>query len=214
MMVREPYTSQVELFEVEVERDIDNSYVNEQEDEDELIAQAMVALPVIAKRLFASLIEHPFASGLPHSQIKAMGHLFKHSPSTLSEVADALGVSLPTASELIERLVEEGMVSRDTNPADRRKVVLALTPRAREMGQQIHAIRRAQIRAVMDRLEPDERPVFVKSIQALADVLMADVQSLPGCLFETGHAQPQATQTAGVASPSQTITGEGRSLEG
>jgi DNA-binding MarR family transcriptional regulator len=183
-------------------------------DEDDLIAQAMVALPVIAKRLFASLIEHPFASGRPHSQIKAMGHLFNHSPATLSEVADALGVSLPTASELIERLVEEGIVSRDTNPLDRRKVVLALTPKAREMGQQIHEIRRAQIRAVMDRLEPDERPVFVKSLLALADVLMADVQSLPGCLFETVQAQPREVQTQASGAASQTITGGGRSLEG
>jgi DNA-binding MarR family transcriptional regulator len=199
-LLRRPYTSQVELIGTETE--IETSDINE----DELIDRALTALPIIGKRLFASLIEHPFAKGRPHSQIKAMGHLFKHSPATLSEVAQALGVTLPTASELIDRLVEEDIVSRDINPSDRRKVVLELTPQAREMGQQIHDMRRMQLRAVMDRLEPDERPVFVKSLLALADVLLSDVQDLPGCPCGTGV--PNATVAAGIAT--QINTGEGR----
>jgi DNA-binding MarR family transcriptional regulator len=185
-----------------LEYEIETSDMNE----DELIDRALPALPIIGKRLFASLIEHPFAKARPHSQIKAMGHLFNHSPATLSEVAEALGISLPTASELIDRLVEEGIVSRDINPSDRRKVVLGLTPHAREMGHQIHEMRRAHLRAVMDRLEPEERPVFVKSLLALADVLTSDVQDLPGCLSETA----QTHEPLAAATVPQTTTGEGR----
>lgn len=54
--------------------------------------------------------------------------LLKDSPgSSLSDVADFLGVSKPTASSLVERMVQRGLVVREDDPNERRCVVLSLT---------------------------------------------------------------------------------------
>jgi DNA-binding MarR family transcriptional regulator len=48
-------------------------------------------------------------------------------PIRLTELADLLGVSPPTASRAVDALVEHGFVTRVPDPADRRAVLLTLT---------------------------------------------------------------------------------------
>ena len=48
--------------------------------------------------------------------------------ASLSALAEHLGVSRPTASVLVDRLVQWGLVARGTDPAERRRAVLRLTP--------------------------------------------------------------------------------------
>lgn len=146
--------------------------------EDDLVRQVMEALPVIGRRLFASMSGHPVNVGRPLGQVKALAYLYHSGPRTVKDVARFLDVAMPTASELVDRLVDEGLVERTVNPADRRQVLLDLAPQAREVGQEIHAMRLAQIRAAMDLLEPEERAVFAKSLQALATVLERDAHTL------------------------------------
>ena len=46
----------------------------------------------------------------------------------MAELVARLGVSLSTVSGLVDRLVDQGLVSRHHDPADRRQVVVAATP--------------------------------------------------------------------------------------
>ncbi len=49
---------------------------------------------------------------------------------TLSGLADNLGVSSPSASVMVDRLVERGMLIRERSTQDRRKVIIGLSPEA------------------------------------------------------------------------------------
>jgi DNA-binding MarR family transcriptional regulator len=60
-------------------------------------------------------------------------------------------------------------------------VLVELTPKARAFGDRVHALKHAQLRAVMDTLEPHERPAFVRGLEALAHVLRLEPSALPGC---------------------------------
>ena len=46
----------------------------------------------------------------------------------MSEIVHRLGVSLSTISGLVDRVVDHGLATRREDPADRRQVVVALTP--------------------------------------------------------------------------------------
>jgi DNA-binding MarR family transcriptional regulator len=118
--------------------------------------------------------------GCTLGQMKVMGHLFHYGQGTISEVASAIGVSLPTASEVVEQLDEKGWVERKANPADRRQVVITLTPEARAIAEEIYEIRREQVRAALAKLPPAERPIFVQSLRVLVDVLGESVSVLAG----------------------------------
>jgi DNA-binding MarR family transcriptional regulator len=147
-------------------------------DEEDLIEQALVLLPEIGRSLFASLTRHPVMEGRPLQQIKTLGYLYRHGPCPVGEVAGLLGVSMPTASQLVDRLAEEGAVERAVNPDDRRQVLVDLAPHARQVGADIHAMRHAQVRAALDLLPPAERPIFVRSLAALAAALRLDPHEL------------------------------------
>ncbi len=143
-------------------------------DEETLIERVHEVLPEIGRRLYALVAEHPKVAGRPLGQIKAMLYLYRQGHCTVGELAAKVGVSMPAASELIDRLVDDGFVEREVNPADRRQVLLGLTPRARSYGAEIHALRRAQIQATLDRLLPEEREAFVRGLTVLAEVLGED----------------------------------------
>jgi DNA-binding MarR family transcriptional regulator len=136
-----------------------------------LVEEATELFPKIGKLFYAGIMNQLQLRGCTLGQMKVMGHLFHYGRGTISEVAASVGISLPTASELVEQLDEKGWVERASNPADRRQVLLELTPDARAVAEEMHEIRRGQMRAALMRLAPEERPLFVRSLRVLADVL-------------------------------------------
>jgi DNA-binding MarR family transcriptional regulator len=64
------------------------------------------------------------------SQLHALHVIHDHGPATVSELAAALGVSPPSASAMVDRLVEKGLLSREPSRTDRRKVLVSISPEA------------------------------------------------------------------------------------
>ena len=66
-------------------------------------------------------------------QLKVASILFLNSPSRMSAIASYLGVSLATMTGIVDRLVERGIVLRQSQPGDRRVVLCSLS----EKGQRL-----------------------------------------------------------------------------
>ncbi len=66
-------------------------------------------------------------------QIKIVLLLFLNGPSRMSVIASSLGVTLPTATGFVDRLVERDIVFRENDPDDRRVVVCHLTKNGERM---------------------------------------------------------------------------------
>jgi DNA-binding MarR family transcriptional regulator len=86
---------------------------------------------------------------------------------TVGEIAAALSCSMPAASELVDRLVDAGHLLRASDPADRRRVLIAPTPASQRISAHLRELREAQVRYALDQLEPEERSTFIKSLEAL-----------------------------------------------
>ncbi|MGH2560247.1 MAG: MarR family winged helix-turn-helix transcriptional regulator [Thermomicrobiales bacterium] len=145
---------------------------------DILIDEATELLPRVSKLMHAAMACYPHMANRTFAQKRALAQLYHSSGSSLGELAQAVGLSMPAASEMIDRLVEEGLVARAVNPADRRQVIVELTATARTIGDEIRVIHRAQVQAALDRMAPEERPVFVRSLRALAEALHDSVDTL------------------------------------
>ena len=57
--------------------------------------------------------------------------VFVESPPKMREIAEAVGLSLPSASSIIDRLEETGLVKRSHDKDDRRVVLVNLTKKGR-----------------------------------------------------------------------------------
>jgi DNA-binding MarR family transcriptional regulator len=64
---------------------------------------------------------------LTMAQFRALAFLYRRRDCSVSVLADHLGVTLPTASALVARLVRRGLATRTTNMMNRRQAMLRLT---------------------------------------------------------------------------------------
>jgi MarR family transcriptional regulator for hemolysin len=64
-------------------------------------------------------------------QFRALVFVSGNGDASLSALAEHLGLSLPTASRMVDLLVRRGLLERHVDAADRRRVALALTARGR-----------------------------------------------------------------------------------
>ena len=93
-------------------------------------------------------------------QFRALAFLDRHPGASLSQVAEHLGVTRPTASALTERLVQRNLVSRTENPQERRHVILTLTDDGNYHLQQTRAMTRAKVADLLASL-PEEQLITV-----------------------------------------------------
>lgn len=156
--------------------------------DDTLIDATMQAVHQIARSVWALSSSHPVLADRSPAQIRALGFLSRSKEQTVGELADLMGVTISTASGLVDKLVDNGLVERSTNPDDRRQVLIRLAPPAIEMHAQIKEIRRRQVLSAVDSLDANQRDLFVKSIQAIAKALA-----------DTNPADPDEVGIAGAA---------------
>ncbi|WP_162804613.1 MarR family winged helix-turn-helix transcriptional regulator [Tritonibacter mobilis] len=84
---------------------------------------------------------------------------------TLSDVARALRVETATLSSLAVRMERDGLLIRQPSPKDKRAMLLCLTPRARELGQQAELIANVELADVTYGLSEPEQIQLVKSLE-------------------------------------------------
>jgi len=85
----------------------------------------------------------------------------------VGEVARSLGVTLPTVTAVMDKLVERGLVRRAEDRLDRRQHVCRLTSSGQELIHRLMAGRRAFTTSLLDHLEADELASFLLGMQTL-----------------------------------------------
>ena len=136
-----------------------------------IVEEVVELMPAIGRGLYATLMDDPEIGGITLPQVKALIYLYNNGERSMSELASGLAVSLPSASELVDRLIDRGLVGKSIDPADRRRVLIALTDPAIAYGRRIHDLRRAQARAALDAIPEEDQACFLRSIRALAAAL-------------------------------------------
>ena len=155
---------------------------NNRTDAERFVEAGMDLLPVIAKALFSAISDLGNDFGLTPAQVKVLLQLGTRQQMTVGEIATALSCSMPSASELVDRLVDAGHLVRASDPTDRRRVLIAPTPASRQISAHLRELREAQVRYALDQLEPEERPIFIKSLEALVSGLTHSRQASANAL--------------------------------
>lgn len=92
-------------------------------------------------------------------------------PHTNRQLAQAAGVSAPTATRMIDVLLQNELVTRVADPSDRRAVLISLTNEGRRALATKVAEYEAVRRRIAEGLEPGERVVAAGLLRHLAEVM-------------------------------------------
>ncbi|MGW1835727.1 MarR family winged helix-turn-helix transcriptional regulator [Streptomyces sp. BBFR2] len=103
-------------------------------------------------------------NGLTARHGAVLPQLLACGPLTVGEIARRLHISLPTASELVGALNRAGMVTRTEDPANRRRVLVALADAYRPALETFVAHRSESLLRALDALTPEERAGFLAGL--------------------------------------------------
>ena len=116
-------------------------------------------------------------SDLTPRMLGVLHHLSAGGPLTLGELATHLGLSKATATELVTRIQQRGLVDRMRDERDRRRVYVWLTDRGRQRADS-HArvLADDELLAAVDRMTLADRASLINGLRAL--LAAADAKEL------------------------------------
>ena len=106
--------------------------------------------------------------GLSVVQLRALTVLRGLDGSNLARLAAGMGVTVSTASRLVDRLVTAGLVERRTSARSRRELALTVTSAGETILDRYDDLRLTDLRLLLERLPEERRPVAVAVLGELA----------------------------------------------
>lgn len=116
---------------------------------------------------------------LSMGQLHAIRIVRESGELTMSELADQMAVSPPSASVMVDRLVEKGLLSREHSTKDRRKVVVRITPEAVQKAEVIESRIMALFVELVDQIGPETTQKWCDVLKRVKSVLVGAPDSRP-----------------------------------
>ena len=101
-------------------------------------------------------------------QLKSLFFIDYEGSTNLKKLATALGVTPPNVTGIVDRLVEQGLVSREENPEDRRMLFLKTTDRGEALLTRLRESGIGRLSGILARLSTEELSALAQSLIPVA----------------------------------------------
>ncbi len=140
---------------------------------DELAGLVLEVAPLLMRSIRAEMRTHR-GQELSVPQFRILNYVHLAVAVSLSEVAEHMGLTLPSASKAIDALVARRLVVRTQDTKDRRRVVIALTPLGQSAWESSRALTRAWIVGRLKRTTDADRAAIERAMIALRTAVAGD----------------------------------------
>jgi len=108
-------------------------------------------------------------NGFSMTQIATLFMIHRKGTSCVSEIGDELTITSPAASQLLERLFQQGLILRSEDPANRRMKQIVLTDKGRQVLQESIDARQSWFVDLASTLSESEKEQVVAALRILID---------------------------------------------
>ena len=108
---------------------------------------------------------------LSPSLTAALGTIERRGPLTPSELAACERIQRPTATRVVARLEDAGLVARAADPTDGRSSLVSMTPEGRALLKRLRANKDAFLARRLEALDPEELAALERAADILERVL-------------------------------------------
>jgi DNA-binding MarR family transcriptional regulator len=148
---------------------------------DDCAQEVLEVTPLIMRAIRAEMrCQRSWDLSVP--QFRTLAYLSYSQGASLSDVAEFIGLALPSMSKLVDGLVARQLVMREICASDRRRVTLALTPAGQVTFQATRAATQAFLARRLAELSAEERTVVTESMRILRPLFTPthETESEPG----------------------------------
>lgn len=125
----------------------------------------------VAIHLLRRVRQEDLQTGLAPARLSALSVIGFGGPCTVTDLAEAEQVAVPTISRIVAALVVQGLVERQTDAHDRRTVHLVVTPRGMDVLREGQRRRTAQLGTMLAQLTTAERATVAEAITLMERML-------------------------------------------
>ncbi len=126
-------------------------------------------IEVLMRSSMRNFIRYARESGLSMSHLVALFHILRTGSCGVTDLGDHLGVTSAASSQMLERLVQQGLILRTEDPNDRRVKQITLTDKGcRVLEESIHA-RQGWLEDLANILSDGEKQTITASLNILID---------------------------------------------
>lgn len=129
----------------------------------ELLDELLAHSPAAAMRY----LRHWPGGALSLVHLNVMTVLDADGPLPMGHLADALDVSQASATGIVDRMEQRGLITRQRDPDDRRVTRVALTDEGRGVISGLATERREKLGKLLDELSDDELEGFLRGTRAM-----------------------------------------------
>jgi len=105
---------------------------------------------------------------LTTSQLKVVLLLYLNGSARMSELASSQGVTLATATGIIDRLVDRDIVERENSQEDRRVVICRLSAKGQELTDKLYTSGRERARNLLQGLDEEKLRKLDEALASLS----------------------------------------------
>jgi DNA-binding MarR family transcriptional regulator len=140
---------------------------------DECADRLVNAVPLVMKAIRKEIRNNrPAYLSLPQFRVLAFVH--RREGASLSDVAEHIGITLPTASKLVDGLVKKDLVLRKYSACDRRRAVLNLTAQGRAVLEASGAAIQPGVARMLATLSPEDLYVLGRAAEVIQRVFAGE----------------------------------------
>jgi DNA-binding MarR family transcriptional regulator len=124
---------------------------------------------VFTRRSMGDFVRFTKTYNLSMPQVNVLFHLYLVGPCGVATIQNYIAGSNAAASQIVERLQQQGLVERHEIDGDRRVRMVTLTPRGRQIVQERYNERQEWIRDLAGSLSPEEQAVVSSALSLLLE---------------------------------------------
>lgn len=121
------------------------------------------------RRTMSDFLRYSRESGVSMHQFGALFYLHRKGICGVSEVGEDLGVTNAAASQMIDRLVQQGLLQRSEDPHDRRVKQLVLTQKGEDLIRAAIQARHSWMEELNNRLNPKQQAQIISALDQLTE---------------------------------------------
>jgi DNA-binding MarR family transcriptional regulator len=99
--------------------------------------------------------------------------------ASVSEIAEHVGLTLPSASKLVQGLARRGYFRRSAHPSDRRVSIVTLTPKGHRALESARRAARQHLAGMLRAVPPRQRAQFAAGLTAIRPIFVVSVPAAP-----------------------------------
>jgi DNA-binding MarR family transcriptional regulator len=126
-------------------------------------------IKVFFSKASRGLFHYSKQSGLSMSQLGALFQIHRMGSCGVTDLGEDLGVTSAAASQMLERLVQQGLILRTEDPADRRAKQLVLTEKGKQTVVESIQARQGWLEQLDNKLSSKEKEAIIAALNILIE---------------------------------------------